>query len=142
MISVNGWLLSSIFKNGTYALWMVKVDGTDAKPFRDVQSADPLGTVFSPDGKWVAYADNDIGGGVPSRNRGVYVEPFPPTGTKWQATKVGNDVVVRWAQPFLFADGQWHGRASAVLCHRFLRVACARGRVNPITIPVLGASQL
>jgi len=56
-----------------------------------------LGTVFSPDGKWVAYADNDIGGGVPSRNRGVYVEPFPPTGTKWQATKVGNDYHPTWS---------------------------------------------
>jgi serine/threonine-protein kinase len=100
-ISRDDWLLFSILKNGKYALWMVRLDGSELKPFDDVESADPLGAVFSPDGRWVAYADNDVGGGVPSRNRGIYIEPFPPTTAKIQVTKTANDYHPTWA-----ADGK------------------------------------
>src|SRR5262249_54237081 len=38
---------------------------------------------FSPDGKWLAYGvvDNDVSE--------IYVEPFPPTGAKWQISAGG-----------------------------------------------------
>jgi Tol biopolymer transport system component len=42
--------------------------------------------VFSPDGRWVAYAFASDPGDI-SRNRGVYVQPFPATGARYQVPK-------------------------------------------------------
>src|SRR5205823_6671049 len=39
--------------------------------------------VFSPDGHWFAYVSNESG------NSEVYVQPFPPTGEKWQVSSNG-----------------------------------------------------
>jgi eukaryotic-like serine/threonine-protein kinase len=38
---------------------------------------------LSPDGRWIAYNSNESGGFE------VYVQPFPPTGVKWQVSKGG-----------------------------------------------------
>ena len=44
------------------------------------------GAVFSPDGRWVAYASQE--GRALSA---VYVQPFPPTGAKYQISKNADD---------------------------------------------------
>jgi eukaryotic-like serine/threonine-protein kinase len=49
---------------------------------------------LSPDGRWLAYASIDTG-----RNE-VYVQPFPPTGAKWQVSNNGG------RQPLWRADGK------------------------------------
>jgi serine/threonine-protein kinase len=41
-------------------------------------SAQRTGAIFSPDGKWVAYAVRERG-----RSNQLFVEPFPPTGAKY-----------------------------------------------------------
>jgi hypothetical protein len=38
---------------------------------------------FSPDGRWIAYTSDETG------RREVYVQPFPPTGARWQLSEVG-----------------------------------------------------
>jgi serine/threonine-protein kinase len=38
---------------------------------------------LSPDGRWLAYTSSDSGGNE------VYVQPFPPNGTKFQVTDGG-----------------------------------------------------
>jgi len=38
---------------------------------------------FSPDGKWVAYSSNEAG------KFEIFVQPFPPTGAKWQVSTSG-----------------------------------------------------
>ena len=38
---------------------------------------------FSPDGRWVAYTGDDSG------RPEVYLQPFPPTGKKWQISNDG-----------------------------------------------------
>ena len=43
---------------------------------------------FSPDGRWIAYTSNETG--VPGDNN-VFVQPFPPTGTKYQISKAGEN---------------------------------------------------
>ena len=53
--------------------------------------------VFSRDGRWVAYAYTQQAGGSISPNRGVFVEPFPPTGEKHQAPKTLLDFHPLWA---------------------------------------------
>ena len=44
------------------------------------------GAVFSPDGRWVAYASREG-----RRLSALYVEPFPPTGAKYQISKNAED---------------------------------------------------
>jgi hypothetical protein len=38
---------------------------------------------ISPDGKWMAYRSTESGRGE------IYVQPFPPTGGKWQVSSAG-----------------------------------------------------
>jgi len=57
-----------------------------------------IGATFSPDGRWFAYArswGNDRT--LISPNRGVFVQPFPPTGAIYQAPKVLIDFHPVWA---------------------------------------------
>jgi hypothetical protein len=49
---------------------------------------------LSPDGKWFAYRSDESG------RKEVYVQPFPPTGAKWQVS-VGGGETPRWR-----ADGK------------------------------------
>jgi dipeptidyl aminopeptidase/acylaminoacyl peptidase len=46
---------------------------------------------LSPDGRWIAYNSNESGGFE------VYVQPFPPTGVKWQVSKGGGQQA-QWRQ--------------------------------------------
>jgi Tol biopolymer transport system component len=50
---------------------------------------------FSPDDKWIAYQSDESG-----RSPQIYIQPFPPTGAKWQVTTDGG-VEPRWS-----ADGR------------------------------------
>jgi serine/threonine-protein kinase len=90
-------LLFSIHKSSRYALTVLTLKDLKAEPFGDVQSADPTGASFSPDGRWVAYTWTQVGGGAVSPNRGVFVEPFPPSGAKRQAPKTLLDYHPRWS---------------------------------------------
>ena len=96
-ISKDGWLLFSVLKNNTYTLMMIRLDGSEMKPFGDVRSVNQTDAVFSPDDRWVAYAYTERAGGQVTPDRGVYVEPFPPTGAKLQVPKTGLDYHPAWA---------------------------------------------
>lgn len=91
-------LLFSIRRSFRYALTVLTLKDLKTEPFGDVQSADPTSASFSPDGRWIAYAWTLSGGGSVSPNRGVFVEPFPPTGVKRQAPKTLLDYHPRWSR--------------------------------------------
>jgi eukaryotic-like serine/threonine-protein kinase len=91
-------LLFSVVKGTTYSLWALSLGDKKTEPFGTVQSIQPLGAVFSPDGRWVAYAFSDQDGGLRSPNRGVFVEPFPPTGEKHQVPKTSLDFHPVWSR--------------------------------------------
>jgi Tol biopolymer transport system component len=91
-------LLFSVRKGPWQALWVLTREGLKAERFGQVQSAESLSATFSPDGRWVAYASTDRAGGALSPNRGVFVEPFPPTGLKRQAPKRLLDYHPVWAR--------------------------------------------
>jgi Tol biopolymer transport system component len=90
-------LLFSIRKSRRYFLSVMTLKGKETAPFRDVQSVDPISAGFSPDGRWVTYATTLAGSGALTPNRGVFVEPFPPTGVKRQAPKTLLDYHPRWS---------------------------------------------
>ena len=73
-------LLYNIGTGDATALWVLSLEDGQAARFDGVEPGATLtGAVFSPDGRWVAYASQE------GRTRSaVYVQPFPPTGATYQ----------------------------------------------------------
>ncbi len=99
--SPNGRHLSFAIRNtsggGTgYALHMLALTEKTTAPFGDITSVDPIGSVFSPDGKWLAYAKGTALS-VRDVNRGVFVQPFPATGTVYQVPRLMVDFHPTWS---------------------------------------------
>ena len=89
----------SVVANSTYFLWVrsfEEEEGTSTR-FGDVQSSEPIGSVFSPDGQWIAYHSVVEGGSSLSTSSGVFVEPFPATGARYQVPKVNRDFQPLWS---------------------------------------------
>jgi hypothetical protein len=81
-------LLYNAGKGGTTTLWVLSLKDRKAARFDTVESPaiTLTGAVFSPDGRWLAYASRE------GRTRSaVYVQPFPPTGAKYQISKNADD---------------------------------------------------
>jgi len=90
--------LFTILRGDRYLLWMLSVEDKTIAPIGHVMSAEPIEPAFSPDGKWIAYAASPTSGdGSPSPDRGVYIEPFPPTGARYMAPKQLVDFHPLWA---------------------------------------------
>ena len=69
------------------SLWAFSAVDRKVAPFRGTESTVPTDAVFSPDGRWVAYAAFDPGR-VSQPGRGsVYVQPFPATGAKFEVSR-------------------------------------------------------
>src|SRR5262245_18717512 len=91
-------LLFSVLKEATYTLWTLSLtDGKTAR-FGDVHSREPTGAVFSHDGRWVAYHSLADVASPMDNNSGVFVEPFPATGTFYQAPKIARDFHPLWSR--------------------------------------------
>jgi Tol biopolymer transport system component len=86
-------LLFTVAQGSTFTLWTFALDDRKTTPFGDVRSNRTIGAVFSPDGRWVAYASAAPG---PS-GTGIYVQPFPATGARYQIPHLGNDYHPVWA---------------------------------------------
>jgi Tol biopolymer transport system component len=71
-------MLFSIRKGAHLALWMLSLKDGKANAFDDVRSSTRIGATFSRDGRWVAYGSSEW------RKKTIYVQPFPPTGIKYQ----------------------------------------------------------
>jgi Tol biopolymer transport system component len=98
-------LLFAVRKASVNSLWVLTLADRKTMPLGQIQSAESLSATFSPDGRWIAYASTERGGGVLSPNRGVFVEPFPPTGAKRQLPKRLLDYHPRWAAD---GNGIWY----------------------------------
>ena len=92
-------LLFSVRRGSRFTLWSVNVDDRKSAPFGGVASVDgPPGAVFSPDGRWVAYTINEAVAAATSPNRGVFVQPFPATGARYQVPRSALDYHPAWAR--------------------------------------------
>jgi eukaryotic-like serine/threonine-protein kinase len=81
-------LYNAVSKDGRSALWVLNVANRKVEAFGGVRSPTSVvtGAVFSPDGKWVAYASSDN-----RQSSAVYVQPFPATGAKYQISRNQDD---------------------------------------------------
>jgi Tol biopolymer transport system component len=79
---------------GSADIWAVPLSG-DRKPIPIAQSAsgENYGR-FAPDGHWIAYQSSESG------SMQIYVQPFPPTGGRFQISKAGG------SQPIWRNDGK------------------------------------
>ena len=69
-------LLFSIATGSDVSLWTWSMADKKALPFGDVHGKYRTNASFSPDGRWVAYT-----------TEGIFVQPFPATGAKYQIAK-------------------------------------------------------
>ncbi len=90
-------LLFSEHKGDTFSLMALAISEQRAVTFGGVQSLQPADAVFSPDGRWVAYASSPAAGGLVSADRGIFVQPFPATGATYQVPKTRLDFHPTWA---------------------------------------------
>jgi len=72
-------LLYSVDNGLDFTLWTLSMKTRKSTPFGGVRSVYPTGAQFSPDGEWIAYASAESPGPTT-----IYVQPFPPTGAKYQ----------------------------------------------------------
>jgi serine/threonine-protein kinase len=80
--------------NPKASLWILSVETRKVSQIDNATSRDWIGAVFSRDGKWIAYRNS---GERPSDpNRGVFVQPFPATGARYQAPKIISDFHPVW----------------------------------------------
>jgi eukaryotic-like serine/threonine-protein kinase len=75
-------LTLSMYPPMDYRLFTLAADG--AGVLKPLSSLPARSSTLSPDGKWFAYASTEIG------NRAeIFVQPFPPTGSKYQVSTEG-----------------------------------------------------
>lgn len=78
--SPDGRLLATV--KGEKDIWIVTVAGGSARPLLDSKFME-MWPEFSPDGRWLAYADNSSG------RLEVYVQPYPGPGPRMQVSTDG-----------------------------------------------------
>ena len=89
-------ILVSVVKGTQFSLSVLSLADRKLVPF-GVTSTEPIGAVFSPDGRWIAYRRRRPGATTSSAEDGVFVQPFPATGAIYQAPRVGIDFHPVWA---------------------------------------------
>jgi Tol biopolymer transport system component len=90
----------SSLKNNVFSLQTLTIQDGKIAPFAKVTSAEPIGSVFSPDGRWLAYySAPTVAAGAASGllNRGIFVQPFPATGDVYQVPKQQIDFQPLWS---------------------------------------------
>jgi len=66
-----------------------------------VTSHEPIGASFSPDGRWIVYAassDAALFNGGLTGDRGVYLQPVPPTGARYELPRQRLDFAPVWTR--------------------------------------------
>jgi len=76
-------LLFTATKGEVSTLWTLSLPNRAATPFGGVESFAPIGAVFSPDGRWVAYGIVGAGRSLST----VFVQPVPTTGATYQISR-------------------------------------------------------
>jgi Tol biopolymer transport system component len=82
-------LLFEVFEDSVATLQAVSLKNKTVTPVGGIRSANnQIASALSPDGKWLAYTANETG---LAGDNNIFVQPFPPTGTKYQISKKGEN---------------------------------------------------
>ena len=119
--------INKLGKDGTQSVWVLPVD-PKATPLA-IANATPTQkhSTFSPDGRWIAYMAN-VDGEI-----SVYVQPFPPTGAKYQVSGAGTRA------PAWSADGKrlfFHNNISNQLSSVDVRAEQGLTFGTPVALPI------
>jgi Tol biopolymer transport system component len=87
-------LVFAVRKGEDYALRVLDRTTQQVSSIGALTSREPIGAVFSPDGRWLAVAQSREGGAT-APTRGVYVQRFP-SGELYQAPKQALDFHATW----------------------------------------------
>jgi serine/threonine-protein kinase len=118
--------LFSATKGTESSLWTFSIRDRKATPFDGVKSIMfPTDAAFSPDGRWVAYQIGEAGGGEAT----TYVEPFPPTGTKYQIARGGRPQWSRDGKELFYVPAPGQFMAVSVRTQPALTFS------NPVAVP-------
>jgi eukaryotic-like serine/threonine-protein kinase len=94
---VESWSADGRFLSATLlrqGLWVFPADSREQPWAVRTGDAATWQSAFSPDGRWIAYASSESG------HPEIYVEPLPPTGSRWQVSTNGG------AEPYWRGDGE------------------------------------
>jgi eukaryotic-like serine/threonine-protein kinase len=82
-------LLLESRRQDTITLQVLSMRERALSRFGSLESTFPFGPTFSPDGRWIAYSTlaGDAAPGIGVVTNAVFVEPFPPTGAKYQVSR-------------------------------------------------------
>ena len=119
--SVDGKHVSfSVAKDGKFSLSVLSIDDKKTAPLGRVQSAEPINSVFSPDGRWIAYYMSPgsvaSGNGV-TTDRGIFVQPFPANGDIYPVPKQTLDFHPLWmpsGKELIYVPSAASGQLAAV----------------------------
>jgi len=116
-------------------IFTLAADGTRAMTPFSTAALSARFAAFSPDGKWIAYASTELGKGEE-----VFVQPFPPTGSKYQISTGGGRA------PLWSADGKqlyYHGNGAGGSANLGQRLFAVDVRTQPtfaversVTLPI------
>jgi serine/threonine-protein kinase len=123
------YLSYSAGKPGGFALWVLSVEDKKAVKLANIESRSPLGSSFSPDGRWLAYYLSPSEGPSPemtkpmndvgqlSSDTGVFIQPFPTSGARYQIPKQQIDFHPVWSsngQSLYFTPSANSGRLDVI----------------------------
>jgi serine/threonine-protein kinase len=91
------FLAVSIMREGRYALASLSVRENALTPLGSFVSEEPTSATFSSDGRWIAYYLLPPEADPTGPSVGVFIEPFPPNGARYQAPKVSRDFQPAWS---------------------------------------------
>ncbi|HMD37276.1 MAG TPA: hypothetical protein VKH42_20010, partial [Vicinamibacterales bacterium] len=114
-------LLFCVSKDSRFSLSVLSLQDKQTSPYGGVTTAGPISAQFSPDGLWVAYHGGD----------GLFVQPFPATGAKYE---LANGIHPFWSPDAreLFARPRGRLLATAITTRPTFTFA------NPTEIPNAG----
>jgi Tol biopolymer transport system component len=91
------YLLVSVTKGVDHSLWTLSLPDGKLSPLH-LTSQRPISPVFRPDRKWIAYSlARGPGSNLMAPDRGIFVQPFPPTGAVYQAPQIQIDFHAVWS---------------------------------------------
>jgi Tol biopolymer transport system component len=95
-------LTINVLKGGTQGVWLVSVDPLAAPQALLTAERIQKHSTFSPDGRWIAYmtvgpASGPSRGLVAGGSTDVFIQPFPPTGAKYQVSTDGGGRTPAWS---------------------------------------------